>query len=273
MFDPSSIRHPEGYKPIIRQIKPGLYSVENAYEGKFVYFEKYPSSSEQSSSDRVEEALVTAQSEKSKVTTSIETSETVSSLGGTMLDKRSASSPQPSAATAGGYYTTTVGGEYTPTVVIQMVDSSGRFLSTSEHESIQNSIRRAVARFEAAEIVYRNIDIWATKAGDACFEKYPDLKQPGGAADNQEKIDKCYRDIKHYLRLIQYCLVVGGTGPLDEWGIAGQREVYRASNLPTAPYVAAFEYLRDFVIASREMSGQALTEFSDHLDYLINSFS
>ena len=42
-------------------------------------------------------------------------------------------------------------------------------------------------------------------------------------ADTQK--EKCKRDMVHYLRLINYCLVVGGTGPLDKWGVNGAREV------------------------------------------------
>ena len=84
---------------------------------------------------------------------------------------------------------------------------------------------------------------------------------------------KCQRDIKHYLRLIQYCLVVGGTGPVDEWGIAGQREVYRSLSLPTAPYVEALSFARNRGCAPRDMSPQALTEYNALLDYVINSLS
>ena len=68
--------------------------------------------------------------------------------------------------------------------------------------------------------------------------------------------DRCYRDLGHYLRLINYCLVVGGTGPLDEWGIAGAREVYRTLGLPTGPYVEALTYTRDRACAPRDMSPQ-----------------
>ncbi len=57
------------------------------------------------------------------------------------------------------------------------------------------------------------------------------------------------------------------------WGIAGQREVYRALNLPTAPYVAALVYTRDRACAPRDMSPQALVEFRALLDYTINSLS
>ena len=73
--------------------------------------------------------------------------------------------------------------------------------------------------------------------------------------------------------MIQYSLIVGGTGPLDEWGIAGAREVYRSLGLPTAPYVAAMQYTRDRACAPRDMSAQALVEFRALLDYVINSLS
>ena len=45
------------------------------------------------------------------------------------------------------------------------------------------------------------------------------------------KVDKCYRDLGHYLRLINYCLIVGGTGPLDEWVLL-ERVRYRTLGLP-----------------------------------------
>lgn len=159
------------------------------------------------------------------------------------------------------------------TTVISAADAAGRFPTTSDLESVQGSIQRAAARLEAAEKLSAGIDAVTKEAGDACFKKYPYLKEAGEAGENQTKVDKCYRDLKHYLRLINYSLVVGGTGPLDEWGIAGAREVYRALNLPTAPYVTALQYTRDRACAPRDMSPQALLEFRALLDYVINSLS
>ncbi len=159
------------------------------------------------------------------------------------------------------------------TTVVSSADAAGRFPSVSDLESVQGSIQRAAARLEAAEKLANGLDAVAKEAGDACFNKYPYLKQPGEAGENQTKVEKCYRDFKHYLRLFNYCLVVGGTGPLDEWGIAGAREVYRALNLPTAPYVAGLQFTRDRACAPRDMSPQALVEFRALLDYAINSLS
>lgn len=159
------------------------------------------------------------------------------------------------------------------TTVISAADAAGRFPTTSDLESVQGSIQRAAARLEAAEKLSTGIDAVTKEAGDACFKKYPYLKEAGEAGENQTKVDKCYRDLKHYLRLINYSLVVGGTGPLDEWGIAGAREVYRALGLPTAPYVAALQYTRDRACAPRDLSPQALLEFRALLDYTINSLS
>ena len=159
------------------------------------------------------------------------------------------------------------------TTVIASADAAGRFPSTSDLESVQGSIQRANARLEAAEKLAGNLDNVAREAYDACIKKYPYLNSDGEANSNQTFKDKCARDIKHYLRLIQYSLIVGGTGPLDEWGIAGQREVYRALNLPTAPYVEALRFARNRGCAPRDMSAQALVEYNGLLDYAINSLS
>merc|ERR1712078_257165 len=115
---------------------------------------------------------------------------------------------------------------------------------------------RAAARLEAAEKLAASLD-----------------NVTGEAGDSQVKVDKCYRDLGHYMRLINYCLIVGGTGPLDEWGIAGAREVYRSLSLPTGPYVEALTYTRDRACAPRDMSPQALNEFKSYLDYVINALS
>ncbi|MBW4613329.1 MAG: bleomycin hydrolase [Desmonostoc vinosum HA7617-LM4] len=159
------------------------------------------------------------------------------------------------------------------TTVITAADAAGRFPSTSDLESVQGSIQRATARLEAAEKLANNLDAVAKEAYDASIKKYPYLNNEGEANSTQVFKDKCARDIKHYLRLIQYSLIVGGTGPLDEWGIAGQREVYRALNLPTAPYVEALRFARNRGCSPRDLSAQALVEYNALLDYAINSLS
>jgi len=159
------------------------------------------------------------------------------------------------------------------TTVISSADAAGRFPSSSDLESVQGSIQRASARLEAAEKLAANLDAVAKEAYDACIKKYSYLNNPGEANSTDTFKAKCERDIKHYLRLVNYCLVVGGTGPLDEWGIAGQREVYRTLGLPTAPYVEALSFARNRGCAPRDMSAQALTEYNALLDYVINSLS
>jgi len=159
------------------------------------------------------------------------------------------------------------------TTGLTAADAAGRFPSQNDLEAVQGNIQRATARLEAAEKLAVGMDKVVREAGDACFKKYPYLKQPGEAASNQIKTDKCYRDLGHYMRLINYCLVVGGTGPLDEWGIAGAREVYRTLNLPTGAYVEALTYTRDRACSPRDMSPQALNELKSYLDYAINSLS
>nr|YP_009397809.1 phycoerythrin subunit a [Sonderella linearis]ARW66995.1 phycoerythrin subunit a [Sonderella linearis] len=157
------------------------------------------------------------------------------------------------------------------TTIISAADAAGRFPSSSDLESVQGNIQRAAARLEAAEKLGGNHEEVVKEAGDACFAKYPYLKNPGEAGDSQEKINKCYRDVDHYMRLINYSLVVGGTGPLDEWGIAGAREVYKALNLPGGAYIASFVFARDRLCIPRDMSAQAGVEFGAALDYVINS--
>ncbi|MEM6253074.1 MAG: bleomycin hydrolase [Cyanobacteria bacterium P01_D01_bin.156] len=159
------------------------------------------------------------------------------------------------------------------TTVIAAADAAGRFPTTSDLESVQGSLQRAAARLEAAEKLAGNLDNVAKEAYDACIAKYPYLNNAGEANSTDTFKAKCLRDVKHYMRLISYSLVVGGTGPLDEWGIAGQREVYRALNLPTAPYVAALSFARNRGCAPRDMSAQALTEYNALIDYVINSLS
>jgi phycoerythrin alpha chain len=159
------------------------------------------------------------------------------------------------------------------TTVIAAADAAGRFPSTSDLQSVQGSIQRSTARLEAAEKLSSNLDAVAKEAYEACIKKYPYLNNEGEANSTDTFKAKCERDIKHYMRLIQYCLVVGGTGPLDEWGIAGQREVYRALNLPTAPYVEALRFARNRGCSPRDLSAQALVEYNALLDYAINSLS
>ena len=158
------------------------------------------------------------------------------------------------------------------TTVVSSADSAARFPSTSDLESVQGSLQRSAARMEAAEKLAANADAVAQEAVDAIYGQYPN-GSGRATVDADTQKGKCKRDIVHYLRLINYCLVVGGTGPVDEWGITGAREVYRALGINTATYVTGLTFLRDRGCAPRDMSPQALVEYRTYLDYVINAMS
>ncbi|WP_107671047.1 hypothetical protein [Cyanothece sp. BG0011] len=64
MIEPSSIRHPQNYKPITTEVKPGLYVIENAYEGEYVYFENDSFEIQESSSDMTDDCQDTSETQE-----------------------------------------------------------------------------------------------------------------------------------------------------------------------------------------------------------------
>ena len=157
------------------------------------------------------------------------------------------------------------------TTAIAAADSAARFPSASDLESVQGSLQRAAARMEAADKLASGYDAVAQEAVDAIYAKFPNGS--GKDMDAATQKAKCKRDIVHYLRLINYSLVVGGTGPLDELAIAGGREVYKALGIDTSTYVTGLTQMRDRICVGRDMSAQAAAELTAAVDYVINSMS
>ena len=150
------------------------------------------------------------------------------------------------------------------TSVLTAADAAGRFPSLSDIESVKESLKRSKVRMEAAEKLATALTRIVNNAVDYIYKNDVYL---------QANKDKCTRDINHYLRLINYCLVTGGTGPLDDWGITGMREVIRIQKLPTSAYVEALVYIRDKENLLELMGNDAVEEIKILINYLINALA
>jgi allophycocyanin alpha subunit len=109
------------------------------------------------------------------------------------------------------------------------------------------------------------------QAGGALFQRRPDLVSPGGTAYGEEMTATCLRDMDYYLRLVSYGLVAGDVTPIEEIGVIGAKEMYKALGTPLEAMAMAVREMKNAAMGL--LTGSDAEEAGFYFDYVIGALS
>lgn len=148
-------------------------------------------------------------------------------------------------------------------------DAEARYLSPGELDRIKSFVSSGESRLRIAQTLTDSRERIVKQAGDALFQKRPDVVSPGGNAYGEEMTATCLRDLDYYLRLITYGVVSGDVTPIEEIGIVGVREMYKSLGTPIEAVAQGVAEMKS--AATSMMSADDAGEAGAYFDYVIGA--
>ncbi|MGK7943708.1 MAG: hypothetical protein AB4058_04490 [Microcystaceae cyanobacterium] len=158
------------------------------------------------------------------------------------------------------------------TSVLMKADTNGRFLNDHDCQTIANRLSEEEKRLDLAAKLADLIEPISQKAGDALVAKYPELQQPGQCGETPKKVKHWYQDIKDYLRVITYCLILRSPDPIYHYNGRQVGEFFRALNVPLSSCIDGLTEARELLLASGEIPSDMEQEVNGYFDKLIATF-
>jgi len=150
-------------------------------------------------------------------------------------------------------------------------DAEARYLSPGELDQIKSFVAGGQRRLRVAQVLAESRERIVKQAGGALFQKRPDLISPGGNAYGEEMTASCLRDMDYYLRLVTYGVVAGDVTPIEEIGIIGAREMYRALGTPLEALAESVREMKS--VATSILTGADAEEAGFYFDYVVGALS
>lgn len=153
--------------------------------------------------------------------------------------------------------------------IVSTTNTQGRFLTKDDLQRASSYFQKAAASLEAARLLTDKQEILDQELTQVINERFPDV-----ASLFELKIEEFTLDIKFYIKIVSYCLVVGGTGPADDYLLANLNEVEQYSsslNLSFNRYIQAVKFLLDYIKSNHGLSGQPAEETNRYIDHVVNA--
>jgi len=150
-------------------------------------------------------------------------------------------------------------------------DAEARYLSPGELDRIKSFVTGGDRRLRIAQTLTESRERIVKQAGNALFQKRPDIVSPGGNAYGEDMTATCLRDIDYYLRLVTYGIVAGDVTPIEEIGTIGVREMYKSLGTPIDAVVEAVREAK--AVATSLLTGEDADEAGAYFDYVIGAMS
>jgi allophycocyanin alpha subunit len=149
-------------------------------------------------------------------------------------------------------------------------DAEARYLSPGELDQIKSFVAGGQRRLRVAQVLSESRERIVKQAGGALFQRRPDIISPGGNAYGEEMTATCLRDLD-YLRLVTYGVVAGDVTPIEEIGVIGAKEMYRALGTPLEAMSEGVRELKNGALSL--LTGLDAEEAGFYFDYLIGALA